>query len=228
MAYWSLGHIHKFPGRLPFCRRQETVQTLSEIKVLPGKEREQDVKGTQSEKKAFFIFYAPLHLPQWDMISDPGNKVTVKHLSNFHHPKTQRGFPSAGNVGSHAFFVLPLHSRVYKQGWWHLNIPEMPLGTQIWWPQQGAPSSLLAFPMKEICHSVDRKPVLTDICHLDEWPEPSWKENFLLSSSWKLTEIFHTEEHVVSCSRSKILCIPEILQNKTPMPEEFETEILEF
>lgn len=116
------------------------------------------------------------------MISDPGNKVTVKRLSNFHHLKTQRGFPYAGTVGSHAFFALPLHSWVYKQGWWHLNIPETPLWTQIWWPQQGAPSSLLAFPMKEIYHSMDRKPVLTDICHLDEWPEPSWKENFLLSS----------------------------------------------
>ena len=182
MAYWSLGHIHKFPGRVPFCRKQETVQTLSEIKVLPGKEGEQDVKGTRSKKKAFFIFYAPLHLPQWDMISDPGNKVTVKRLSNFHHLKTQRGFPEAGNVGSHAFFASPLHFWVYKQGWWHLNIPEMPLWTQIWWPQQGAPSSLLAFPMKEIYHSMDRKPVLTDICHLDEWPEPSWQENFLLSS----------------------------------------------
>lgn len=93
MAYWSLGHIHKFPGRVPFCRKQETVQTLSEIKVLPGKEGEQDVKGTRSNKKAFFIFYSPLHLPQRDMISDPGNKVTVKRLSNFHHLKTQRGFP---------------------------------------------------------------------------------------------------------------------------------------
>ena len=47
-------------------------------------------------------------------------------------------------------------------------------------------------------------------------------------ATWKLTEIFHSEEHVVSCSQSKILFIPDILQNKTPMLEKFETEILEF
>ena len=47
-------------------------------------------------------------------------------------------------------------------------------------------------------------------------------------ATWKFTAIFHTEENVVHCSQQKILFIPEILQNGTPMPEEFETEILEF
>lgn len=58
------------------------------------------------------------------MISDPGNKVAVKLLGNFCYLKTHKSFPYAGNVGSHSF-GLQLHSWVYKQGWWHLNLLEM-------------------------------------------------------------------------------------------------------
>lgn len=111
------------------------------------------------------------------MISDPGNNVAVKLLGNFCYLKTHKSFPYAGNVGSHSF-GLPLHSWVYKQGWWHLNILEMPLWTQIRGPQQVAPRSQLTFPIKGTSHSMDREPVPTDTP--PRWvTRTSWKENFL-------------------------------------------------